>query len=100
MSFLGGLVYCSLKYLVSLFKVSRKYLYALYTLWLLHKNPSDKVFITGIFTTEFLNGGKSHEIINIGVLAHVDAGKTTLTESVYNSGAITNWSVDRYNEDG
>ena len=30
------------------------------------------------------------KIINIGVLAHVDAGKTTLTESLlYNSGAIT-----------
>ena len=29
------------------------------------------------------------KIINIGVLAHVDAGKTTLTESLlYTSGAI------------
>ncbi|MFP7749251.1 tetracycline resistance ribosomal protection protein Tet(M) [Streptococcus pyogenes] len=37
------------------------------------------------------------KIINIGVLAHVDAGKTTLTESLlYNSGAITELgSVDR-----
>lgn len=32
---------------------------------------------------------KSHEIINLGILAHVDAGKTTLTESLlYTSGAI------------
>src|SRR5690625_7876076 len=37
------------------------------------------------------------KIINIGVLAHVDAGKTTLTESLlYNSGAITELgSVDK-----
>lgn len=37
------------------------------------------------------------KIINIGLLAHVDAGKTTLTESLlYNSGAITELgSVDK-----
>ena len=43
------------------------------------------------------------KIINIGVLAHVDAGKTTLTESLlYNSGAITELGKrgQRYNEDG
>lgn len=43
------------------------------------------------------------KIINIGVLAHVDAGKTTLTESLlYNSGAITECRKrgQRYNEDG
>ena len=37
------------------------------------------------------------KIINIGILAHVDAGKTTLTESLlYTSGAITELgSVDK-----
>lgn len=35
------------------------------------------------------------KIINIGVLAHVDAGKTTLTESLlYNSGAITELALN------
>ncbi len=29
------------------------------------------------------------KLCNIGVLAHVDAGKTTLTSLLYNSGAIT-----------
>ena len=43
------------------------------------------------------------KIINIGILAHVDAGKTTLTESLlYASGAISEpGSVrKRDNEDG
>ncbi len=37
------------------------------------------------------------KIINIGILAHVDAGKTTLTESLlYTSGAISEpGSVDK-----
>lgn len=53
--------------------------------------PVIGVFITGYFYALFwvLIGGKSHEIINLGILAHVDAGKTTLTESLlYTSGAI------------
>ena len=34
------------------------------------------------------------KIINIGILAHVDAGKTTLTESLlYASGAISEVNV-------
>ncbi len=47
------------------------------------------VFITGYFMPFWvLIGGKS-QIINLGILAHVDAGKTTLTESLlYTSGAI------------
>ena len=42
------------------------------------------------------------KIINIGILALVDAGKTTLTESLlYASGAISEpGSVERDNEDG
>ena len=41
-------------------------------------------------------------IINLGILAHIDAGKTSVTESLlYNSGAITELgSVDKGNEDG
>src|SRR5574344_1002518 len=47
---------------------------------------------------QLAGGEENHmKIINIGVLAHVDAGKTTLTESLlYNSGAITELgSVDK-----
>ena len=36
------------------------------------------------------------KIINIGILAHVDAGKTTLTESLlYASGAISEPGLSR-----
>lgn len=53
--------------------------------------PSDRSIYHWVFLCPFwvLIGGKSHEIINLGILAHVDAGKTTLTESLlYTSGAI------------
>ena len=48
------------------------------------------------------------KIINLGILAHVDAGRTTLTESLlYTSGAIAEpgsvdkrHNKDRYNEFG
>ena len=36
------------------------------------------------------------KIINLGILAHVDAGKTTLTESLlYTSGAIAELEIGR-----
>ena len=39
------------------------------------------------------------KIINIGILAHVDAGKTTLTESLlYTSGAITELGIKEQRE--
>lgn len=39
------------------------------------------------------------KIINLGILAHVDAGKTTLTESLlYTSGAITELGSFLYNK--
>jgi len=62
--------------------------------------PSGKsILLLGIFAPFWaVYGGQSHmKIINIGILAHVDAGKTTLTESLlYTGGAIAELgSVDK-----
>ena len=65
----------------------------------MHKNPSDKSIYHWDFYAllGFWKEENHMKIINIGVLANVDAGKTTLTESLlYNSGAITELgSVDK-----
>ena len=52
--------------------------------------PSGKsIFTAGDFYALFGNKGNHMKTINIGILAHVDAGKTTTESLLYASGAIS-----------
>ena len=66
-----------------------------------YKSPVVKVFTAQGFTLWGCKGGQSHENNHSLILAHVDAGKTTLTESLlYASGAISEQGASKKGQRG
>ena len=97
--FCRGLVFCTqfkntfaLSILTYPKNSTHKQVYAVYVYVRKIIIPSGKsILLLGIFMPfGAVKGGQSHENNQYGILAHVDAGKTTLTESLlYASGAIS-----------